>query len=289
MRAGDIDCVFQPIIELASGRVHAMEALARWSVGGQPVAQEYFIKLAGRLGLLTALTDLMVDRACAQLADWSTRLRRDDLRVCVNVSPGLMTDQDFPRRVATMVKRHGVAAAGLILEITEDALIGETGAARPVADRLRAMGLQLWLDDFGTGYSSLLSLRQISLQAVKIDIAFVATIHSDPEAARFLRALLALGRDLGLVVVAEGVELPEQAQMLRSLGCELVQGFLYAHPAPAAGFDDLLGSPAAKTPPIPRRRSGMTATTGRTSRGSTAAIAPRPRWTRKTPSPRPES
>jgi len=242
MQAGDIDCVFQPIIELRSGRVHSMEALARWSIGGQPVSQEYFIKLAGRLGLLAALTDLMVDRACAQLADWSTRLHRDDLRVCVNVPPGLMTDQDFPCRVSTMVKRHGLDAANLILEITEDALIGETGAARPVADRLRAMGLQLWLDDFGTGYSSLLSLRQISLQAVKIDIAFVANIHTDPEAARFLRALLALGSDLDLVVIAEGVELPEQAQVLGSLGCEFVQGFLYAHPAPAREFDQLLAS-----------------------------------------------
>ena len=85
--------------------------------------------------------------------------------------------------------------------------------------------------------------------AVKIDIAFVANIHCDPEAARFLRALLALGRDLDLAVVAEGVELPEQAQMLRSLGCEIVQGFLYAHPASAAGFDDLLGSPMGSRGP----------------------------------------
>ena len=247
IHAGDIDCVFQPIIELRSGRVHSMEALARWSIGGHPVSQEYFIKLAGRLGLLTALTDLMVDRACAQLADWSTRLHRDDLRVCVNVPPGLMTDQDFPDRVSMILERHGLEGGSLILEITEDALIGETGAAKPVADRLRGMGLQLWLDDFGTGYSSLLSLRQISLQAVKIDIAFVANIHTDPDAARFLRALLALGRDLDLTVVAEGVELPGQAQILRSLGCELVQGYLYAHPAPATDFDQLL----APAPPEP--------------------------------------
>ena len=224
-----------------------MEALARWSIGGQPVSQEYFIKLAGRLGLLTALTDLMLDRACAQLADWSTRLHRDDLRVCVNVPPVLMADPEFPHRVAVLLKRHGVNAGSLILEITEDALIDETAAAGPVADRLRGMGLQLWLDDFGTGYSSLLSLRQISLQAVKIDIAFVANIHTDPDAARFLRALLALGRDLDLTVVAEGVELPGQAQILRSLGCELVQGYLYAHPAPATDFDQLL----APAPPEP--------------------------------------
>ena len=246
VQAGDIDCVFQPIIDLPSGRVHSMEALARWNIGGQPVCQDYFIKLAGRLGVLPALTDLMLDRACSQLADWSARLHRDDLRVGVNVPPGLMTDQDFPRRIAVVLKRYGLAADKLILEITEDALIGETGAAAPVADRLRAIGFQLWLDDFGTGYSSLLSLRQISLQAVKIDIAFVANIHTDPEAARFLRAMLALARDLDLAVVAEGVELPEQAQVLRSLGCGLVQGFLYAHPAPAGEFDQLL----AAAPPL---------------------------------------
>jgi len=119
-----------------------------------------------------------------------------------------------------------------------------------VAERLRRSGVHLWLDDFGTGYSSLLSLRQISLQAVKIDIAFVANIHTDPAAKRFLRALLALGRDLDLLVTAEGVELPEQAQILRSLGCQLAQGFLYAHPAPAADFDHLLG-PLAQSDLMP--------------------------------------
>ena len=105
--------------------------------------------------------------------------------------------------------------------------------------------------DFGTGYSSLLSLRQISLQAIKIDTAFVANIHTDPEAARFLRAILALGRDLGLSVVAEGIQSPEQVRILQTLGCQLIQGgYPYAHPAPAAAWIDLLAAPPApKTPP----------------------------------------
>jgi diguanylate cyclase (GGDEF)-like protein len=237
---GAIECVYQPILDLSSGRVHCMEALARWLVDGQPVRQDYFIKLAGRLKLLPALTDLMVERACAQLADWSARLGRDDLQVGVNVPPGLMTDREFPRRIAASLQRHHLAADRLVLEITEDALLGELAVARAVADQLRRAGVQLWLDDFGTGYSSLLSLRQISLQAVKIDIAFVANIHTDPSAAQFLRALLALGRDLELSVTAEGVELPEQAAVLRELGCPFVQGFLYARPAPADQFDALL-------------------------------------------------
>jgi EAL domain-containing protein (putative c-di-GMP-specific phosphodiesterase class I) len=120
-----------------------------------------------------------------------------------------------------------------------------------VADQLRLAGIRLWLDDFGTGYSSLLSLRQISLQAVKIDIEFVANIHTDPSAAQFLRALLALGRDLGLMVMAEGVELPEQAAVLAELGCRYVQGFLYARPAAAADLDAMLAAQPALAMGVP--------------------------------------
>ena len=128
------------------------------------------------------------------------------------------------------------------------------------------MGLQLWLDDFGSGYSSLLSLRKISLQAVKVDIAFAANVHNDPEAARFVRALFALARDLGLLVVAQGVGSSEQVAILQTLGCQLTQGYPYPYPAPATAFDDLLGPrPAPKTPPIPPG-AGSPATARRTNR-----------------------
>jgi len=250
VNGGSIECVFQPVIDLDSGRVHSMEALARWRVDGDVVAPDYFINLAGRLGLLPALTDLMLDKACAQLADWSIRYSRDDLQVGVNVPAGLMTDPEFPGRVAAALQRHGLATNRLLLEITEEALLGELAVAQQVADRLQLMGVHLWLDDFGTGYSSLLSLRQIALQAVKIDIAFVENIHTDPSAEQFLRALLALGRDLGLLVTAEGVEVPEQAAILRSLGCQFAQGYLYARPAAAVELEHLLGPIA----PIDRDR-----------------------------------
>ncbi len=248
MRCGGIDTVYQPIIHLQSGRIHSLEALARWVVDGETVPQQYFIQLAGRLGLLPQLTDLMVERACAQLADWSVRHGRHDLLIGVNVPPGLMTDRDFPRRVCAAMGRHGLGPDRLILEITEDALLGETEVAQQVADALRRMGVQLWLDDFGTGYSSLLSLRQMSLQAVKIDIAFVANIHRDRSAERFLKALLALGRDLDLLVTAEGVELVEQAEILRLLGCQLVQGYLYARPAPVPELEHLFSADALPSP-----------------------------------------
>ena len=240
IKVGDIESFFQPIMDLVGGQVHSMEALARWRVGGETIDQDYFLKLTGRLGLMPELTDLMLDRACSQLADWSVRLGRVDLQVGVNVPAELMNDRDFPRRVAAALQRHGLGENRLLLEITEDALLGETAVARVVAERLRQLGVHLWLDDFGTGYSSLLSLRQIPLQAVKIDIAFVANIHTDASAERFLRALLALGRDLDLLVTAEGVECVAQADILRSLGCQFVQGYLFARPAPAAELEHLL-------------------------------------------------
>ena len=165
-----------------------------------------------------------------------------------------MTDPEFPRRVAAALQRHGLATNRLLLEITEEALVGDMAVAQRVADQLRQMGVHLWLDDFGTGYSSLLSLRQISLQAVKIDIAFVANIHTDPSAEQFLRALLALGRDLGLLVTAEGIEVPEQAEILRAMGCQFAQGYLYARPAAAAELEHLLGPVA----PIDRGRHRST-------------------------------
>ena len=167
-----------------------------------------------------------------------------------------MTDRDFPRRIDGALRRYGLQADRLVLEITEDAIIGETAVAQTVANQLRQAGVRLWLDDFGTGYSSLLSLRQISLQAVKIDIAFVANIHTDPSAEQFLRALLALGRDLDLLVTAEGVEVPEQAAVLRALGCQFVQGYLYARPAPGRELDHLLvtavAMPATRLPAAAR-------------------------------------
>ena len=206
--------------------------------------------MAGRLNLLQALTDLMLDRACAQLADWSSRLGRTDLQVSVNVPAGMMTDRLFPARVAQVLERHGIGAGRLVLEVTEDTLLGQIAVAQLVAARLRRMGVQLWLDDFGTGYSSLLSLRQIDLHAVKIDIAFIANIDTDPSAERFLRALLALGRDLNLLVTAEGVERPAQAEILRELGCRLVQGYLYARPAPAGEIEHLLLSQGTVRQPL---------------------------------------
>ena len=251
LRAGDISAVYQPIIDLSDGQVMAVETLARWMHDGLQVSPVEFIPLAGRAGLLSELTDHMFNEACAQLATWSRTLGHRELKAGVNVPPQLIVDLDFPNRVAAVLARHGVRAEQLILEITEDALLGDLETARAVTGRLRQLGTSLSLDDFGTGYSSLLHLQQIPLDALKIDISFIAHIDRDPDAYRFLRAFLSLGRDLGLDLTAEGVEREGQALALRELGCPSAQGFLFARPGTPSELEaGLLAPGAAWTPGV---------------------------------------
>jgi EAL domain-containing protein (putative c-di-GMP-specific phosphodiesterase class I) len=228
---GAIEAVYQPIVELRSGRVVAFEALARWRHEGKSIPPTVFIPIAARAGLLSDLTYHVLELAGAQLAAWSARLGRQRLQVSVNIPPSLFGDQEFPGRVEACIRRHGLGREQVVLEITEDALLADPLAARGVARRLHEMGATLSLDDFGTGYSSLLHLQHIPLHSIKIDRGFTHDLDTNPETERFMHALLALGRDLGLRVIVEGVERATQAEMLRRLGCQLAQGYLFGRPA----------------------------------------------------------
>lgn len=229
----EITAVYQPIVALDTLAVVDLECLARWTHDGAPVSPDLFIPLAARSRLLAGLTDLMVDHACANLYHWCRLPGHEQLRVAVNVPPGLLTDPAFPARVGSQVERAGLQPRQLTLEITEDALLHDLDTARGVAEELHGRGFGLSLDDFGTGYSSLLHLRSIPLDSVKIDRGFTSDVDANPRTARFLRALVTMGHDLGLQVIVEGVEREEQAVVLRQLGATHAQGFLYARPMPA--------------------------------------------------------
>jgi diguanylate cyclase (GGDEF)-like protein len=231
IRSGALQAVYQPIVRLHDDRIIAYEALARWTHGGVPVPPDVFVPLAARAGLLPELTDHMLDTAAGRLAGWSHTLGHRQLRVGVNVPPGLLLDASFPERVAAVIERHGLDGQQLVLEITEDSLLDDLPVAREVADRLRDLGVQLSLDDVGSGYASLLHLRHLPLDAAKIDRVFVDDIDTSADARHFLRAVLACGHDLGLRVVLEGVERAGQAELLRSLGATYAQGHHYGRPA----------------------------------------------------------
>ncbi|MDP5181012.1 EAL domain-containing protein [Blastococcus sp. BMG 814] len=231
--AGEIGVVYQPIIDLRSGAPVAFEALARWRYDGEDIPPDVFVPMAARADLLPALTAHVLEVAAAQLARWSVEVGHRSLRMSVNISPAIIADPTFPDAVAGVISRYALAPEQLVLEITEDSLLADLTVARAVAGRLRSLGAGLALDDFGTGYSSLVHLRQIPLQYLKIDRGFTGDLDTNPVTERFMRALLALGRDLGLDVVVEGVERVEQADVLRQLGCRYAQGYLFARPGPA--------------------------------------------------------
>ena len=230
---GALEAYFQPIVELATGRVTGFESLARWRHDGRFVEPDVFIPIAARSGLTPALTEHMLDLACAQLARWSAELGHREMRAGVNVSPHSLVEPGLPERVAAHMRRHGVGPGQLVLEITEDALLHDLPTATAVAHRLCDLGVVLSLDDFGAGYSSLLHLRRIPLSSVKIDRGFAGDIDTNPETEQFMRALLAFGRDLDLRVIVEGVERPAQVEVLRRIGCTLAQGHLFGRPVPA--------------------------------------------------------
>lgn len=252
VRDREVTLAYQPIVSLPSGQVTGIEALARWTRDGIVVPPSVFIPVAERTGLIGPLTTALLELVCEQAARWW--LERQDVRVALNLSPSAVVDPDFPRLVAETLSRHGLTGRALALEVTESALLSDPQSARLVCSELRAMGVHLSLDDFGVGYSSLAHLHALPLDSLKVDRAFVDLVDLDEDQRRFTRAVLRLGDDLGLEVVAEGVERPEQLAQLQEMGCRFVQGFLLSRPVPAEQLTALLrrGSLLPMALPAPR-------------------------------------
>ncbi|MHB8504693.1 MAG: putative bifunctional diguanylate cyclase/phosphodiesterase [Acidimicrobiales bacterium] len=240
--AGEITAAYQPIVDPRTGVACAVEVLARWSRRGVPVPPAVFVPLAERLGLMTLLTDAMLDTGLTQLAEWSVSLGRPDLGLAVNVSATeLRPDHGLPRRVGTALARHRLDAARLTLEVTESAVAPDEPGARQVLGELRALGCRVAVDDFGVGHSSLARLHRFPIDVLKLDAAIIRGADTDPAQALILDSVTTLGESLGLEVVVEGVETEAQLAQLRSgLGTPLVQGYALARPAPAADVAALL-------------------------------------------------
>ena len=230
IESGAIEAHYQAIIDLRTARPVGFEALARWRRDGELVGPDVFIPIAARSGLLPAITERMLDLACAQTAAWSAELGHHDLRVGVNISADCISDTALPARVARFLERHRLKPHQLTLEVTEEALLANLETAATVARHLRDLDVRVVLDDFGRGFSSLLHLQTLPLQSIKIDRAFIRDVDTNPETRRFMRALRNLSRDLELVMVVEGVERKTQADTLLELGCVYVQGHLYGLP-----------------------------------------------------------
>jgi EAL domain-containing protein (putative c-di-GMP-specific phosphodiesterase class I) len=235
---------YQPKAELGTGQVTQVEALVRWDRPGhglQPPSE--FIPLAERTGLIKQLSARVLDAALRQVRAWDDA--GQDLTVAVNLSARNLLEDDLPETVAGLLADHGVPAHRLILEITESAVMSDETHSLDVLVRLSELGLCLSIDDFGTGYSSLSRLRRLPVDEIKIDRSFVAHMDRERGDALIVQSTIELAHNLGLRVVAEGVETKTIWTALGQLGCDYAQGYFLRKPMPAGELGEWLAQSGA--------------------------------------------
>jgi diguanylate cyclase len=232
---------YQPMVDVKTGHIFCAEALVRWRhpVHGL-ISPEEFIPSAEQTGAIRPLTLWVIDQALAQVKRWS--LAGVEMRISINLSVRSLQDRRLPTQVQKLVDRHCVDPRHVILEITESAIMSDPVTARRVMRRLSNMGFQLSIDDFGTGYSSLAYLKQLPVDEIKIDKSFVSEMDRDENDAVIVRATIDLAHNLGLKVVAEGVESTDVWDLLEMLGCDTAQGYYIRPPLAADAFTDWVRS-----------------------------------------------
>ena len=239
---GELTLQYQPIVELATSRVTGAEALVRWWRGDQMVPPQEFLGAAEESGLIVALGEWVLREACAQGAAWrrSSSGSPEDVGVSVNLSARQITAPAFTTRVAAILADTGLPPGALTVEVNERVLVEEDGLIVERLAELHRLGVRMAIDDFGTGYASLAYLRRLPLDIIKIDPSFVAGLGQDDTLSLLTRTVVQVGRDLGLRVIAEGIEQPRQLIALREMGCCYGQGFLVGRPMGAPGVEALI-------------------------------------------------
>ncbi len=253
---------YQPILDVASGRPVATEALVRWQHPHHGLIPPLeFISIAEETGLILELGRYVLEQACEQCAAWQRRFGVP-LQMFVNVSGCQIANPRFAVEVAELARRSGLLPGTLAIEVTESVLIDERGSMT-VLETLHTHGLRLLLDDFGTGYSSLSYLRRFPLDGVKVDRSFIDGLDGSPKDVAIMKAIVEMCRVLGLAVVAEGVESETQLEQLGQLGCENVQGYLMCRPMLGAVVSEFLEQRLAEGPAPPARTRSSAAAPGR--------------------------
>ncbi|MDF7775685.1 bifunctional diguanylate cyclase/phosphodiesterase [Sphingomonas sp. AOB5] len=229
---GALSLYFQPICDLASGRITSFEALARWTnEDGVSLSPNEFIPVAEESGLIVPLGRWAMDEAARTLASWDVEAGGDcGVKVAVNLSAIQLQRDQIPTMVRAALDRHGIDGTRLTLELTESAIVTDPDRIAQTMRALKDLGATLAMDDFGTGYSNLAYLQKLPIDLLKIDRSFVSGMLADRDKIAIVRAILSLAQALGMQTTAEGIETNELAQTLAALGCTYGQGFLYARP-----------------------------------------------------------
>ncbi len=229
----ELHIVYQPQVDYRDHRVVGVEALLRWQHPTQGwVAPDLFIPLAEQNGSIFSIGEWVLDQSCKQLREWHDQ-GFDDLRLAVNLSTVQLRHSALPRVVSNLLQIHRLPPRSLELEVTETGLMEDISTAAQHLLSLRRAGAQIAIDDFGTGYSSLSYLKSLPLDKIKIDKSFVQDLLQDDDDATIVRAIIQLGKSLGMQVIAEGVETIEQEAYIIAQGCHEGQGYLYSKPLPA--------------------------------------------------------
>ena len=233
---GELSLAYQPQAQVETGAVLGFEVLLRWThpVRGA-VPPSIFIPIAEESGLILRIGEWVMRQACQEAAGWSR-----PLNIAVNVSALQLCSDGFPRLVHSILEETRLLPERLEVEVTETALVRDPHRALLTLQRLKRLGVNIAMDDFGTGYSSLSNLQAFPFDKIKIDRSFVQAVHAKPQAAAIVRAVLGLGRGLGLPVIAEGVESAEELSFLGLEGCIEAQGYLFGHPMPASALAPLV-------------------------------------------------
>jgi diguanylate cyclase (GGDEF)-like protein len=229
----ELSLYFQPKVSHASGRITSVEALVRWQHPRHGLlGPDQFVPIAEQTGLIRPLAHWVLNAALRQCHRW--RQEGVDLAVAVNLSMRNLHDPQIVEMIGALLKQWGVPPVRLIVEITESSLMADAARAMEVLTRLRSMGVGISIDDFGTGYSSLAYLKRLPVDELKIDKSFVQHMAADDNDAAIVRSTIGLAHDLGLRVVAEGIEDEATWALLAELGCDVAQGYFVSRPLPAA-------------------------------------------------------
>ncbi len=257
---GKLTLVYQPIVRVADRYLHGFEALVRWTdpeFGSVPPAT--FIPVAEQSGLIEPLGRWVLEKACAQAAEWSREFGKP-VQMSINLSPSQVLDLGLVDEVRRVLDQTGLPPECLVLEITESLAMQSLDVAVDLLNRLKQPGINIALDDFGTGYSSFNYLTRLPIYAIKLDREFIRNLGSDPRVTKITGMMIQLAQTLGLQVVGEGVETLQQYELLRDYDCDLVQGYLFSKPVPAEQARILLREsrifPHPDSHPVPRRGMG---------------------------------
>ncbi|MCU1277445.1 MAG: hypothetical protein JWM53_991 [bacterium] len=238
----ELRLVYQPVYCARTGAVEEVEALLRWEHPQRGfIPPSEFIPVAEEVGLIVPIGDWVLEEACRQIKQWDRELGPCAFGVAVNLSGRQLVSSGAADTIAAIVRGAGVDPERLRLEVTESTVLERGSVTMPMLARLRELGFRLHLDDFGTGYSSLSHLHRIPVEVLKIDRSFIASMEQDAMSASIVSAIVTLGHSLGMRIIAEGVETADQAERLRGLGCDFLQGYYFSRPITAEAIFDLCG------------------------------------------------